>query len=77
MVFVTIVKNWNSAPRTRIAPVSLPNAANASAVRQPRTPAVVTDGATPDAVRERAAAVAPSSEPTFMIIVYSRLCETE
>ena len=77
MVFVSIVKNWNSAPRARIAPVSFPNAANASAVRQPRTPAVAINGRRPMRFASRAAAVHPRSEPTFMIIVYSRLCETE
>ncbi len=39
-VFVTMVKNWNRAPRTRIAAVLCPKAANARAVRQPRIPAV-------------------------------------
>ena len=53
-----------------------PNPANASAVAQPRIPAVVTVRRRPARLAMRAATLAPSSAPTFMIIVYSRLCET-
>ena len=69
MVLVSIPKNWKVAPRTRISAVWSANRANASAVRQPRMPAVQITILRPARLASSAAAQAPSSEPMFMIIV--------
>ncbi|HEY2195782.1 MAG TPA: hypothetical protein VGH76_26250 [Actinomycetospora sp.] len=46
-------------------------------MRQPSTPAPPTAARRPTFPASSAAAHAPSNDPTFMIIVKSRLCEIE
>src|SRR6476646_10985233 len=77
VVFSSMVKNWNVAPRIRINGVVSANRANATAVMQPRIAAPVTAVRRGARLARNAAAQAPSRLPMFMIMVNNRLSEME